>query len=615
MPLEGTPERTRPDDTGPGDTPAAKQSLALGVIGNGSIAALIDGTGRIVWGCLPRFDSDASFCALLSPACEGGDWAIELENMVRAEQEYMPNTAVLVTRLYDRHDNAIEIVDFAPRHRTRGRFYHPVMLARRVRPLHGNPRIRVLLRPLCDYGSRRPATSFGSNHMRFLLSDVVQRLTTDMAVPLIERQLFFHLDRPAHFVFGPDETLTTSPADFIHGTLEYTIAYWRDWVRYLSIPYEWQDAVIRAAITLKLCQYEATGAIVAALTTSIPEAPNTSRNWDYRYCWLRDAAFVVRALNRLGATRSMEEYIRYVFNIVSAEGDQEVGPVFGITFERELLEREAPGLAGYRGMGPVRIGNDAWRQRQNDVYGSVVVASAQLFFDRRLENPGDERTFQRLESMGRMALRMAEEPDAGLWEFRGRAAVHTYSAAMCWAACDRLAHIATELGLRDRARYWHDEAVALHERISARIWNERLGHFVDAYDGEHLDASLLLLADIGFVRAKDPRFIATVDAIGRALGRGDYLFRYIAPDDFGTPETSFNICTFWYIEALAATGRKRRARLMFEHMLAKRNPLGLLSEDIAPTTGEHWGNFPQTYSLVGLIQTAMRLSRRWEDEL
>jgi GH15 family glucan-1,4-alpha-glucosidase len=280
-----------------------------------------------------------------------------------------------------------------------------------------------------------------------------------------------------------------------------------------------------------------------------------------------------------------------------------------------LPEREAEGLAGYRGMGPVRIGNDAWRQRQNDVYGSVVLASAQLFFDQRLENPGDARTFERLESMGRMALRMAEEPDAGLWEFRGRAAVHTYSAAMCWAACDRLAHIATELGLSERARYWHDEAVALHQRISARIWNERLGHFVDAYDGEHLDASLLLLADIGFVRGRDPRFIATVDAIGKALGRGDYLFRYIAPDDFGTPETSFNICTFWYIEALAATGRKRRARQMFEHMLSQLNPLGLLSEDLAPGTGEHWGNFPQTYSLVGLVQTAMRLSRRWEDEL
>ncbi|SFR89343.1 Glucoamylase (glucan-1,4-alpha-glucosidase), GH15 family [Dyella sp. OK004] len=605
-PSEGTPNN-------PGLSP--QSSLSLGVVGNGSVAALIDGYGRIVWSCLPRFDSDASFCALLSPKREGGDWSIELEDAVRAEQHYIPNTAVLVTHLYDSHDNAIEIVDFAPRYRSHGRFYHPVLLARRVRPLNGSPRIRVLLRPLCDYGQRAPETSTGSNHIRYLLSDVTQRLTSDVAAPLIERGLFFHLDRPAHFVFGPDETLAHSPADFIHHTLEYTLAYWRDWVRYLSVPYEWQEAVIRAAITLKLCQYEATGAIVAALTTSIPEAAHTERNWDYRYCWLRDAALTVRALNRLGATRSMEEYIRYVFNIISGENDHEVGPVFGISFERELLERHADGLAGYRGMGPVRVGNDAWRQRQNDVYGSVVLASAQLFFDHRLEHRGDERAFARLERMGRMALRMAEEPDAGLWEFRGRAAVHTYSAAMCWAACDRLAHIATQLGLRDRARYWHDEAVQLHARISARAWNEKLGHFVDAYDGEHLDASLLLLADIGFMRGKDPRFIATVDAIGRALGRGNYLFRYIAPDDFGTPETSFNICTFWYIEALAAIGRKRQARVMFERMLSMRNPLGLLSEDIAPATGEHWGNFPQTYSLVGLIQTAMRLSRRWEDAL
>jgi GH15 family glucan-1,4-alpha-glucosidase len=592
-----------------------RADLNLGVVGNGSIAALIDGRGRIVWACLPRFDSDASFCALLSPHREGGHWTIELEDMVRAEQHYLANTAVLVTHLYDRHGGGIEIVDFAPRYRTHGRFYHPVLLARRVRPLGGSPRVRVILRPLCDYGERAPETTTGSNHIRYLLSDVTQRLTSDVAMPLIERSLPFHLDRAAHFVFGPDETLTLSPADFIHGALEYTTAYWRDWVRQLSVPYEWQDAVIRAAITLKLCQSEATGAIVAALTTSLPEAPHSARNWDYRFCWLRDATFTVRALNRLGATRSMEDYIRYVFNIVTAGDDHEVGPVFGITFERELHERTAPGLAGYRGMGPVRIGNDAWRQRQNDVYGSVVLASAQLFFDRRLEHPGDERTFERLERMGRIALRVAEQPDAGLWEFRGRASVHTYSAAMCWAACERLAHIATHLGLRERAREWHEHSVQLHASILARAWNERLGHFVDTYDGERLDASLLLLADIGFVHGKDPRFVATVDAIGAALGRGNYLFRYIAPDDFGTPETSFNICTFWYIEALAATGRRKRARAMFENMLAQRNPLGLLSEDIAPSTGEHWGNFPQTYSLVGLIQAAMRLSRRWEDAL
>jgi len=600
----------------PHDPQTARQAeLGLGVIGNGSVAALVDPQARIVWCCLPRFDADASFCALMSPQTGGGDWAIELEDFERSEQHYQPNTAILVTRLHDRHGGAVEVVDFAPRHRSHGRFYHPVMLARRVTPISGTPRIRVRLRPLCDYGARAAETTSGSNHIRYLLSDVVMRLTADIAVPLIERGLPFTLDRPAHFVFGPDETLSDSPAVFVHLSLQHTHAYWREWTRYLSVPYEWQEPVIRAAITLKLCQYEATGAIVAALTTSIPESPDSARNWDYRYCWLRDAAFTVRALNRLGATRSMEEYIRYVFNLVANQRDQEIGPVFGITFERELPEREVGSLAGYRRMGPVRVGNAAWSQRQNDVYGSVVLASAQLFFDHRLEHRGDALTFQRLEQMGEMALRTAEQPDAGLWEFRGRSAVHTYSAAMCWAACDRLAHIATELGLDDRARYWHDHAVALHARIEARAWNEAMGCFVDAYDGEHLDASLLLLADIGFVAADDPRFVATVDAIGAALGRGDYLFRYIAPDDFGAPETSFNICTFWYIEALAATGRKDRARAMFEHMLRQRNALGLLSEDIAPDSGEHWGNYPQTYSLVGLIQAAMRLSRRWEDAL
>ncbi len=592
-------------------------NLELGVIGNGSIAALIDQRARIVWCCLPRFDADASFCALLSPKNGGGDWAIELEDFEHSEQHYLPNTAVLVTRMYDHHGGVIEVIDFAPRHNLNGRLYHPVTLARRVNPLSGSPRIRVIMRPLCDYGASAPTTTSGSNHIRYLLSDTVQRLTSDVSTPMIERGLPFGLHRPAHFVFGPDETLTQCPADYVHQMLERTASYWHEWSRYLAVPYEWQEPVIRAAITLKLCQYEATGAIVAALTTSIPESSGSARNWDYRYCWLRDAAFTVRAMNRLGVTRSMEEYIHYVFNVIAADGETsgEIGPVFGITFERELTERQVDSLAGYRGMGPVRVGNDAWRQRQNDVYGSVVLAATQLFFDYRLEHRGDKLTFQRLERLGEEALRMAEQPDAGLWEYRGHAAVHTYSAAMCWAACDRLAHIATELGLDDRARYWHDGAMQLHTNIEKRAWNDELGHFVDAYEGKNLDASLLLLANIGFIDAKDPRFVATVDAIGEKLGHGDYLFRYVAPDDFGTPETSFSVCTFWYIEALAATGRKNRARILFENMLKQRNALGLLSEDIAPGNGEAWGNFPQTYSMVGLIHAAMRLSRQWEEAM
>lgn len=395
---------------------ARHASLELGVIGNGSIAALIDPHARIVWCCLPRFDADASFCSLLSPTTDGGDWAIELEDFDHVERFYLANTAVLVTRLFDHHGGAIEITDFAPRHRLNGRVYHPEMLVRRVAPIAGSPRIRVRMRPLCDYGARSPQTTAGSNHIRYLLSDVVQRLTTDIAPPLIQRQLPFGLDRPAHFVFGPDETLDENVADFVHLALERTLDYWREWSRCLSIPYEWQDAVIRAAITLKLCQHEATGAIVAALTTSIPESAGSTRNWDYRYCRLRDAAFTVRALNRLGATRSMEEYTRYTFNLVADRGDAELGPVFGITFEDELPERQVDSLSGHRGMGPVRVGNDAWRQRQNDVYGSVVLASTQLFFDRRLEHRGDEVSFRRLERMGETALRVAEQTDAGLWE-------------------------------------------------------------------------------------------------------------------------------------------------------------------------------------------------------
>ena len=446
--------------------------------------------------------------------------------------------------------------------------------------------------------------------MRYLLDDLVLRATTDAQLPALLDELPFFLDREIHIVLDTDETLDNAPARHAHVAYESTLDYWQEWVRYLSIPAEWQEAVIRAAITLKLCQYEGTGAIVAAMTTSIPEAPNTRRNWDYRYCWLRDAAFVVRALNRLGATRSMEEYLRYLFNLAAPSGD--LGPVYGMHFERELHEREAPELEGYRGMGPVRIGNDAWRQVQHDVHGGVVLAAAQLFFDRRLLTVGNIASFERLEPSGDAAWRLYDQPDAGLWEFRGRASVHTYSSVMCWAGCDRLARIATHLGLDVRAQHWHERADTMRTTILARALHPQHGHFVDTFDGTGLDASLLLLAELGFVEPTDPRYVLTVEAIGRDLARGHHLFRYIAPDDFGTPETGFTICSFWYVDALAAIGRTDEARVLFGQLLDQRNALGLLSEDIAPQSGELWGNFPQTYSMVGLVNSAMRLSRSWD---
>ncbi|MGX5671993.1 glycoside hydrolase family 15 protein [Thermomonas fusca] len=589
-------------------------TLDLGVVGNGSFAALIDARARVVWGCLPAFDGDPAFCALLSPRQHpGGDFAIELEDFERAEQHYIANTAVLRTVLHDSRGGSVEILDFAPRWRQNGRFYRPVSLLRRLTPLAGTPRIRVRARPLADWGARVPDSTWGSNHIRWLLPQMTLRLTTDVPVRFVREQLPFVLNHRLHLVLGPDEPLARSIDGYVEEALKRTLDYWREWVRYLSIPLEWQDAVIRSAITLKLCQYEDSGAIIAAMTTSIPEAPGSSRNWDYRYCWLRDAAFVVRVLNRLGATRSMEEFLRYIFDIATHDGSLQ--PLYGIAFETALHEEEVASLDGYRGCGPVRRGNLAWLQKQHDVYGSVVLATTQLFFDQRLADPGDIATFARLEPLGERAFALHDVPDAGLWEFRGRAEVHTYTAAMCWAACDRLARVAAKLGLAERSGYWRERAEIVRARVLARAWREDVGWFSASFDSTYLDASLLLLADIGLLPAEDPRYVATVEAIGRELKRGDGLFRYVAADDFGVPETSFTICMFWYIDALAAIGRHDEARQLFERVLARRNHLGLLSEDMAFEDGEAWGNFPQAYSHVGLIMAAMRLSRPWTEAL
>jgi GH15 family glucan-1,4-alpha-glucosidase len=591
--------------------PRSRGSLDLAIIGNGTVAALVDDRGRYVWSCLPNLAADPAFCSLVEPTTEDqGYFDVELDGLTVARQHYVDNTAVLVTVLEAADGSSVEITDFAPRFRRWDRLYHPVMFIRRIRPLSGAPRITVRVRPLRDWGGAKPEHTSGSNHVRWVLRDTTLRLVTDVKIPFIEHELPFTLDRQVSLVLGPDETLTTSVDAFAREAYDRTVDFWMSWSRSLSIPFEWQDAVIRAAMTLKLCQYEGTGAIVAAITTSIPEAPHTGRNWDYRFCWLRDAAYVVRALNQLGATQSMEEYLRYIYTVASAE--EELQPVYGVHFETALTESEEPHLLGYRGQGPVRQGNDAWQQRQNDVYGSIVLASTHLFFDRRLAVADSGTLFEQLERSGNSAYRVYAEPDAGLWEFRGRQGVHTYSSVMCWVACDRLAKIAARIGRPDRQEFWRQRADEIRERVLAEAWDEKRGALMETWGGTRLDASTLTLPDLGFLQADDPRFLGTLAAVEQELRRGPYLFRYADADDFGEPTTSFALCTFWYIDALARVGRRAEARELFENMLERRNPLGLLSEDIDPTSGELWGNFPQTYSMVGIIHSAMRLSEPWE---
>lgn len=588
--------------------------LDLGVVGNCAFAALIDRDAMVVWCCLPRFDGDPVFHALLGSPKDGDDggfFAIDLEDRAKSEQGYVGNTAVLETVLHGKH-GSVRITDFVPRFHWRDRIFRPQMLVRRIAPIAGCPRVRIRVRPRFGYGATAPLLTNGSHHIRYVGPDMTLRLTTNAPLDYVRDETLFNLSRPLDLILGPDETLSEGISYTAHMFEERTRAYWKQWAHRLAIPCEWQDAVIRAAITLKLCTYESTGAIVAALTTSIPEAPRTERNWDYRYCWVRDAYFVVRALNRLAAMNKMENYFGWLMNVVASSAGGHIQPVYGIGLESVLEERVAPALPGYRGMGPVRVGNQAHQHFQHDSYGNVILGVAQAFLDRRLLSPPTRMDFLRIEDMGRQALALYDKPDAGMWELRSRARVHTTSSLMCWAAADRLAKIAEHIGETERARAWSEAAQTIKRVILERAWSPKRRAFVESFEGEHLDAGLLLMTEVGFLERNDPRMASTLREIERALGRGPHLMRYEAADDFGLPQTAFNTCSFWRIDALARMGREEEAREYFEELLHCRNRLGLMSEDIDVSTGETWGNYPQTYSMVGIVNCAVRLSRSWE---
>ncbi len=588
------------------------RNLDFALIGNCRVAALVDTNARIVWWCTPRFDSDPVFSRLLAGDEEKGFCDVVLADQVESSASYLRNTAIVETILKDSQGGIVKVTDFMPRFKQYERIFRPSQIIRRIEPVAGLPRVTIRVRPTHDYGRKVTEKASGSNHIRYMGGADVVRLTTDAPLSYIEHETSFALNRTVTLIFGPDEPFRSALDTTAREFQDRTHDYWLDWVRYLALPYEWQTAVSRAAITLKLCSYEETGAIVAAHTTSIPEAPGSTRNWDYRFCWLRDAFFVVHALNRLGATQTMELYINYITNI-ALDQNTYLQPVHGIIPGTPLDEWIAPDLDGFLGNKPVRVGNAAVTQVQHDVYGSVVLGATQMFVDERLPKMGDEALFRRLEQLGRQAAKFAFEPDAGIWEYRGRKRVHTYSAALCWVACDRLARIAARLGLRTEAGIWTSEAARLRRRILEESWSEERGAIVGAWGLPDLDASVLLLPELGLLPATDPRFVKTCDVIGRELMRGGRIMRYTAEDDFGLPETAFLVCNFWYIDALAQIGRREEARERFLDVLSHRNAFGILSEDLDAVTGQLWGNFPQTYSMAGIINTAMRLSQSWED--
>jgi GH15 family glucan-1,4-alpha-glucosidase len=589
--------------------------LSLWPIGNCQVSALVDREAGLVWGCAPQVDGDPLFCSLLEPGGENvlprGEWRLSVENQVSVEQRYLRNTPILATHLTDADGGVAEIFDFCPRYERSGRMYRPVAFVRIARPVAGAPRLRVALNPATNWGAGDADRTSGTNHIRYLLKSQPLRLTTDAPVGHLLEGRAFRLERSHHFFLGPDEPFVGNVGHTLASMLHQTADDWRDWVRGLAIPLEWQKVVIRAAITLKLCQHEETGAIVAALTTSIPEAADSGRNWDYRYCWIRDAYYTVQALNRLGALDVLEGYLSYLRNIVDEAQGGHIQPLYAVSGEAKLEERIAGALAGYRGMGPVRVGNAAYAQVQHDAYGQIILSNVQAFFDERLLRRATEADFHSLEKVGERAWENHDQPDAGLWEYRTRSAVHTYSSVMSWAACDRLANAARALGLDEREKLWRERAEAIRARIEKDAWRKGDGRFAASFGGDELDASLLQLVETRFLAPDDPRFLATFEAVEKGLRRGEHMLRYAAEDDFGLPETAFNFCTFWLIEALHLVGRTDEARALYGRMLDRLTPAGLLSEDSDFETGELWGNYPQTYSLVGLINCAGLLSKPW----
>ena len=587
-------------------------SLDLALIGNGSIGALIDGEARLAWCCLPRFDGDPVFCSLLDGEPrpdQRGTFSIELTGVTRREQRYLQDTPILVTRLHDAKGGGVEITDFCPRFEDRGAMFSPPMLVRQVRPIGGRPTIVVRVKPAAQYGRLERNHAIGANHIGYS-GEQALRLTTDAPAEAIVDETPFHVHQTITLMFGNTDEVRSDVTSTGTRFLERTTAHWQNWARTLTVPDTWRDAVIRAAITLELNVYEETGAIIASVTTSIPEAPNTERTWDYRFCWPRDACFVVNALGGLGEIRTTERYLAFLLSVADASEDSRLVPMYTIDGGPIPGEHEAECLAGYRGMGPVHVGNKAGEQQQNDIYGEAVLTAEPLFLNASATWAGDEALFAKLERFGKHAVRLAEVPDAGLWELRGEQRVHTFSSIMCWVACDRLSKYAERLGLADRAAYWRLRASEIREVVLRRSWNEKLNALTATMEGESLDASLLLIPRLGFVPADDPRFVGTVAAIEQTLKHGDFVYRYIERDDFGLPENAFLVCTFWYIEALAAMGGKRRddALALFEKVLSARNRHGLLAEDLDPRTLEQWGNFPQTYCMAGIIDCAIALS-------
>jgi glucoamylase len=579
----------------------------LGIIGNCSYLAYVDTTADIKWMCLPRFDSSFLFGSLLDEEKGGHFYIRPATEGYKSVQYYIPNTNILCTE-FTSGEGKFRVFDFAPRMHIHERQFKPLMLVRKIELMNGDPSIKVVCEPRGDYGKIVPEIVTGSNHIGFLGLEKQVRMTTDISLNYILQGQPFVLDQNHYIILTYGEPLEAPLRETAEGFLHYTTRYWQNWVKSCYIPNIFQEQIIRSALILKLHQYEDTGGIIASGTTSLPEYQGSTRNWDYRYCWFRDTYYTLRAFNQIGHFDELEKYFDYIQNIIRNATDS-LQPLYSITGEKEIEEIELNYLSGYKNNRPVRIGNKAYIQIQNDVYGQVLISLLPLYIDKRL-------TFAKKNSYKKIVPWLLEgiektmhAEDAGLWEFRSSKYIFTYTMLFHWAGAKAAYRVAKDFGdseIMKKAEGLSNEAAQNLEKS----WDPKRGCFTQAIGSANLDASTLKVITMNYLRHDDPRAKSHIAELEKELLAEHGLFyRYKHYDDFGVPETTFLVCAFWYIDALACVGRVDDALKNLEQILSFSNHLGIFSEDVA-LDGSQWGNIPQTYSHVGLINSAFRIAKK-----
>lgn len=583
-----------------------------GLVGNCQASALIHQEGSVDWLCFPRPDSPPIFGRLLDP--DGGAFKIEALDLISAEQRYLDNTNILVTTLRAKDGSSFKITDFCPRFEQHGRMYRPNSLFRIVEPLSGSPTIRVSCKPVTGWEKTPAKPIRGNNHLRFDIGEDSLRLLTDMPLTYLCDETPFALKEPLYFALTWGLGLEDDLVRTTQGFLDQTREYWRSWVKHCSIPSLYQSETIRSALALKLHCYEDTGAILAALTTSLPEESGQGRNWDYRYCWLRDAYYVLTAFHNLGHFEEMEGFIKFLLNIAEKQEQsrERLSPVYKLDQTHPLPELDHPAWAGFQGNRPVRSGNQAAEHVQNDVYGEMILTLSPIFFDERFKHLRSKDHEDLLKHLAKLCAQNISKPDAGLWEIRDGWREHTFSNLMCWAGLDRLEKLQERGFFKDITLDLTAERARAEAAVMKAVNN---GTVMNGPTDPTVDAALLQLPILRFPNDEICR--KTIDIIREELKLADdphgraFLYRYLRDDDFGRPQSSFLICSFWLVQALVRAGEMDEAKKIMAEVVSSATPLGLLSEHYIPKEKRQTGNFPQAYSHVGLINAAFAVSPAW----